>query len=181
MSLIYSALLFFTKTRQIKKLITLASFFYLLLFLLQLYLRISLTTSSSTDLIRNPCMKDSGVHGSNLPDCQSSSDFLLFKDKKESGGLLHKVEDFLKAMEIAVMTNRTLVDFAPGLRTLHNNDIAGNKREDKIEKWELAWKFGHWFDLENIVYKVTNDKVGVNFKKLTVHSITTKLYGLYSV
>ena len=104
---------------------------------------------------------EAAVVGSGLPDCQSSVDFLIFKDLAKSGGLLHKIDDFINAMQLAVRTNRTLVDFAPGLRHFHNHDVEGQRRKDVVQAWELFWKFGHFFDLENIFYEVKTEQVRI--------------------
>ena len=55
-----------------------------------------------------------------LPYCQNENRFLLFTDPISSAGLLHKLDDFLSVCEIAIRTNRTLVDYSAKLSNSHS-------------------------------------------------------------
>ena len=57
---------------------------------------------------------------SKLDLCQSTNRFITFRDVNDGGsGLLHKFDDFLRACIIAIRTDRTLIDYAPGLNGKH--------------------------------------------------------------
>ena len=64
-------------------------------------------------------------------------------------GLLHKLDDFVAAFRMAILTNRTLIDYAPTLTRKHNFAVNGVMRETD-NSTSFLWKFSDFFDLYNL-------------------------------
>ena len=103
----------------------------------------------STDL-DGPGNYDSDNDGSNFPLCQRTDQFITFHDVYDKGwGLLHKLDDFVQAFRMAILTNRTLIDYAPTLTRRHNFDVNGVERQTD-NSTSFLWKFSDFFDLNNL-------------------------------
>ena len=102
---------------------------------------------------------DSDNDGSNLPLCQRTDRFITFHDVHDKGfGFLHRLEDFVASLKMAILTNRTLIDYAPTLAQSRNLDLNGNKRQtDNFPTF--LWKFSNFFDMNNLHYTYRTENV----------------------
>ncbi|XP_075242581.1 uncharacterized protein LOC142337281 isoform X2 [Convolutriloba macropyga] len=88
-----------------------------------------------------------------LPFCQRTDQFLLFKDKFYAG-LLHKMDDFIDAAYMAVKSNRTLVSYIPSMQTSHQRD--NNNVRLKVSTGNFffhGWTWGDMLDTKQFVYQ----------------------------
>ena len=111
----------------------------------------------STDL-DGPKNYNSDNGGSNLHLCQRTDRFITFHDVYDQGfGFLHKLDDFVAALKMAILTNRTLIDYAPSLARRHNLDLNGTKRQTN-NPTPFLWKFSNFFDLNDLhfAYRTKN-------------------------
>ena len=78
-----------------------------------------------------------------------------------AAGFLHKMDDFVFAADLAVKTDRTLVDFSPGLRA----GLMRNKYNQQVPNFSTQYKYFHGWTWANIlntsqmVYEVTFQNV----------------------
>ena len=90
--------------------------------------------------------------------CQNSPDKLLLRDLRLSrgSGILHKFDDFLEACEIAIRSNRVLVDYVSKLNPVLGFMALYGSLEKHHGKGEivLPWKFGNFFNLSNFEFNV---------------------------
>ena len=111
---------------------------------------------------------------SHIKPCQSTNRFITFRDINDIGsGLLHKFDDFLWACDVAIRTDRTLVDYAPRLTGKHLGEEflsaastgkgleqpTGGKHKGMSEaemtirrKFMPGWKIGHFFNISQMIY-----------------------------
>ncbi len=90
--------------------------------------------------------------------CQNSQDKLFLRDivLPNGSGLLHKFDDFMQACEMAIRSNRVLVDYIPklspvlGFRALYGNLEKYHGRRDIV----VPWTFGNFFNLSKFDFDV---------------------------
>ena len=117
-----------------------------------------MTFNISTEL-DGPDNYASDNDGSNLPLCQRTDQFIIFHDVDPVGfGLLHKLEDFFMAFRMAILTNRTLIDYAPALTRRCNLDVNGTQRQTD-NSTSFLWKFSDLFDLSNLQFAYWTENV----------------------
>lgn len=102
---------------------------------------------------------------SDLPYCQRNDHYITFHDVNPRGsGYFHKLVDFENACEIAIKTNRTIVDFTASFMGSHagvqQHDSQGNPLH-----FVLGWTFGMFMDLNQFVYAF-DDKQGSRLCRL---------------
>ena len=102
-------------------------------------------------------------NSASLDFCQNSKNKLLFIDGrlKPGSGILHKFNDFLKAVEVAVKSDRILVDFIPKLNPrLGFIALYGPLEKYYSEKEVITpWKFGNFFNLSQLTFSIKYSNV----------------------
>ena len=92
--------------------------------------------------------------GKTLPFCQSSTKYITFTDVSSCGyGLLHKFDDFICSAQLAILLNRTLIDYSPRWSGNH----AGT--EFRKSKFYHGWQFLQLFELSKFTFSLRSPMV----------------------
>ncbi|XP_075251756.1 uncharacterized protein LOC142344125 isoform X1 [Convolutriloba macropyga] len=87
--------------------------------------------------------------GKTLPFCQSSTKYITFSDVSSCGyGLLHKFDDFICSAQLAILLNRTLIDYSPRWSGNH----AGT--EFRKSKFYHGWQFLQLFEPSKFTFSL---------------------------
>ena len=84
----------------------------------------------------------------------------MFYIDKYNAGFLHKLDDFLKAAELAVRSDRTLVSYTPAISAIHMRNK--NKEPVKIsngKQFPHGWTWADLIDTDQFLYSTRIGRV----------------------